>query len=178
MKSRFIMLGLVLLAYGVASKAEPLKVKPGLWETTTVTEKRGSKHPTNLDTLTQEQRDKVEKKLSERVTRETHTVRSCLKAAQIKSGEAFAGGPHKATCTRSYKTQTVSDAVSTIRCSGVNKMTGNIEMHAADEEHMSGKVDMTYGDSGKLQLFTHSEITSVWLKEDCGSARKSKRSPH
>ena len=172
MKIRFIMLGLALLGYGFASKAEPLKVKPGLWETTTVTEKRGAKHPTNLDTLTPEQRDKVEKKLEKQVKKETHTVKSCLKAEQIKSGEAFTGKPHRATCTRDFKTQTANDVVAAISCRGANKMTGNIEMHAVDPEHMSGKVDMTYGDSGKLQLFTHSEITAIWLKDDCGAAAK------
>lgn len=178
MKFRIIVLGLALLGYGFASKAEPLKVKPGVWETTTVTEKSGSR-PTNLDTLTPEQRAKVEKKLAERVKKETNTVKSCLKASQIKSGDAFVGSPHRATCTKSFKKQTASDVVATISCSGTNPMTGNVEMHAADAEHMSGKVDMTYGASGSLQLFSHSEIKAVWLKKDCGSvAGKSGRKPH
>ncbi len=172
MRFKFIVLGLALLGYGVASKAEPLKVKPGLWETTTVTEKRGAKHPTNLDALTPEQRDKVEKKLEKQVKTETHTVKSCMRVEQIRSGEAFTGKLHRATCTKEIKTQTANDVAAAISCRGANSMTGNIEMHAADPEHMSGKVDMTYGASGKLQLFTHSEITAVWLKDDCGVATK------
>lgn len=179
MQFKFIVLGLALLGYGLATKAEPLKVKPGVWETTTVIEKRGAKRPTNLDKLTPEQREKVEKKLAERVKKETHTVKSCLKASQIKSGDAFVGGPHRAICTKTFKTQTANDVVAVINCRGPNPMTGNIEMHAADEEHMSGKVDMTYGASDKLQLFTHSEITAVWLKEDCGAAgKKPQHKPH
>jgi hypothetical protein len=178
MQLKFIVLTLALLGYGFASKAEPLKVKPGVWETTTVTEKSGSR-PTNLDTLTPEQRAKVEKKLAERVKKETHTVKSCLNASRIKSGDAFVGSPHRASCTKSFNTQTASDVVATIGCSGTNPMTGNVAMHAADAKHMSGKVDMTYGSSGKLQLFTHSRITAVWLKEDCSAAgKKSQRKPH
>lgn len=172
MRIESIALYAALLGASIAAQAEPLKVKPGLWETTTVTEKRGAKHPTNLDALTPEQRDKVEKKLEKQVKTETHTVKSCMRAEQIKSGEAFTGKPHRATCTREIKTQTANDVVATINCRGANKMTGNIEMHAADPEHMSGKVDMTYGASGKLQLFTHSEITAVWLKDDCGAAAR------
>ena len=178
MKIRMTVLPLALLAMSIAAQAEPLNVKPGVWETTTVIEKRGAKRPTNLDKLTPEQREKVEKKLAERVKKETHTVKSCLKASQIKNGEAFVGGPHRATCTKKFKTQTSNDVVASISCSGINKMTGNIEMHAADPEHMSGKVDMTYGASGSLQLFTHSEITATWLKADCGAVRKTNRNPH
>jgi hypothetical protein len=178
MKIKITILPLVLLATNIAAQAEPLNVKPGVWETTTVTEKSGSR-PTNLDTLTPEQRVKVEKKLAERVKKETSTVKSCLKASQIKSGDAFVGSPHRATCTKSFKTQTASDVVATISCSGANLMTGNVDMHATDAEHMSGKVDMTYGTSGNLQLFSHSEIKAVWLKEDCGAAgKKSQRKPH
>lgn len=177
MKMKMTVLPL-LLAVNIAAQAEPLNVKPGVWETTTVTEKRGAGKPTNLDQLTPEQRDKVEKKLAHQTKRETHTVKSCLKAEQVKSGAAFTGGPHSSNCKKSYKTRTASDVVASISCSGINPMTGSIEMHAADPEHMSGKVDMTYGDKGSLQLFTHSEITATWVKADCGAVKKSKRSPH
>jgi len=178
MKIKMTVLPLVLLAANIAAQAEPLNVKPGVWETTTVTEKRGAKKPTNLDKLTPEQRDKVEKKLAHQTKRETHSAKSCLKAAQVKSGAAFTGGPHKANCTKAFKKQTASDVVASLSCKGANPMTGNIEMHAADAEHMSGKVDMTYGAKGNLQLFTHSEITATWLKADCGAVRKTNQNPH
>ncbi len=178
MRLKLIVLPLALLGTSFASQAEPLKVKPGIWETTTVIETKGSERPTNLEALTPEQREKVENKLAKRVKKETRTVRSCLKSEQIKSGEAFTGSPHQTVCSKTFKTQTVSDVVATLKCSGANNMTAKIKMHAADEEHISGKVDMTYGDKGKLQLFTHSEITANWLKADCGAVGKSKQKTH
>jgi hypothetical protein len=47
-------------------------------------------------------------------------------------------------------------------------MTGTVKMHAADPEHMSGSVEMTYGSAEGMQLLTRSEIDSQWLKSDCG----------
>src|SRR5512141_2113459 len=114
MKIKMTVLPLVLLATNIAAQPEPLNVKPGLWETTTVTEKRGAQHPTNLDALTPEQRDKVEKKLEKQVKKETHTVQTCLKAKQIRSGETVAGKPHDASYTREVKTLAGNDVDATI----------------------------------------------------------------
>lgn len=171
MKHMLIGLGLVA-GLSASAYAEPLKVKPGLWETTTTTTKKGSKQPTNLDNLTPEQRAKVEADLAKRAKKETNTVTSCLTAAKIKSGEAFVGGSHGNTCTRTFEKQTASDVVANIECRGANKMTGKVSMHAADQEHMNGVVDMTYGPAERMQLITHSEITSRWLKAECGKVNK------
>lgn len=174
MKHLWIGFGLLALA-SVSAHAEPLKVKAGLWETTTTTEKKGSKHPTNLDQLTPEQRAKVEAELAKRAKRETTTTTSCLTASRIKSGEAFIGGGHARACTRTFEKQTASDVAGTIECAGANKMTGKVRMHADDAEHMTGTADMTYGAPERLQLLTHSEIKSRWLKADCG---KVQQNPH
>lgn len=168
MRYRLISLALFSLLGSLAAQAEPLKVKPGLWETTTTTEKKGSKHPTNLDKLTPEQRAKVEKELAARVKRETRTVKSCLREAHIKNGEAFTGNPHRGACSHKFLTQTARDVAASIECRGANKMVGKVEMHAADAEHMTGKIDMTYGASDKLQLLSHSEVSARWLQADCG----------
>ncbi|MEJ2394711.1 MAG: DUF3617 family protein, partial [Candidatus Thiodiazotropha sp.] len=157
---------LLTMASG-ASQAEPLDVKPGLWETTTVVEKRRAKQPTNLDQLTPEQRIKVEAKLAKQVKRETRTFTACLSEASIKSGEAFTGNTHRGACDHEFETQTARNLATTIECRGANKMTGTVEMHAADSEHMSGVVKMIYGPSERMQLLTRSEINSRWIQSSC-----------
>lgn len=170
---KHMLIGLGLLAcVSTLAHAEPLKVKPGLWETTTTTEKKGSKHPTNLDQLTPEQRAKVEADLAKRAKKETTTTTTCLTAARIKNGEAFVGKTHGNACTRTFEKQTASDVVANIECRGANKMTGKVRMHANDPENMNGVVDMTYGDPDRVQLLTHSEIKSRWLKAECGKVDK------
>lgn len=177
MKSLLLAASLLLLMR--PAFAEPLNVKPGLWETTTVTSKQGAQQPTNLDTLTPEQREKVEKKLAERVKTETRTVKSCLKQSQIDSGEAFTGNPHGGACSHEWQTQTASEQVAKINCKGANPMLGKVEMRAEDPEHMAGNIEMTYGAFNKLQLLTRSKISSKWLSSDCGKvANVSPASPH
>ncbi len=169
MELKFIPLSIIILAVSLPVRSEPLNVKPGLWETTTTTEKRGARQPVNLDKLTLDQRTKVEKKLADRVSRETRTVHSCLNAAQIASGETFLGKTHEASCTRTFEARTASGLVANLECTGANKMAGHVELHAVDPERMKGTVDMIYGASDKLQLLTHSDITARWLGSDCGT---------
>lgn len=169
MKRISIAVLLMVIAAG-AAHAEPLMVKPGLWETTTITEKRGNKNPTNLDSLTPEQRLKVEKELASRAKKETHMVISCLKADKINSGEAFLGGGHHSACARKATKQTATDLEGSIDCKGANPMTGTVSMHAKDSEHMTGRIDMIYGPPSRLQLFTRSEVTAKWLGSDCTKA--------
>jgi len=172
MEHKIIVLSLIILALSVPALAEPLKVKPGLWETRTTTERRNARQPSNLDKLNQEQREKVEKKLAENVKKDFRTVQACLSESQIRNGEAFIGKTHQTSCVRTFGTRTSSDLIATVECNGANPMTGSISMHAADQENMNGTVDMTYGVSDKLQLQTHSEITGRWLKADCGDVTR------
>ena len=167
---RYVIFTLCLLplATGVC-RAEYLDVKPGLWETTTTIEKKRAKQPTNLDQLTPEQRLKVLEKLAKQVKKETHKVTACLSEARIKSGEAFTGNTHRGACDHKLETQSANNLVAKIECRGANKMIGTVEMHAADPEHMSGTVKMTYGPSDHLQLLTYSEITSRWIRSNCSA---------
>ena len=176
MKSKFLPIPLILLSLSITAQAEPLKVKPGLWELTTATQKKGANKPTNLDKLTPEQREKVEKKLADQVKKETKSVQACLTDEQIQNGDAFIGKTHQSTCNRTFQTQTASDLTATMECSGANKMAGTVKMHANSPEQLNGTVDMIYGDSGKLQLQTTSEITARWIKSDCGTIATKK--PH
>ena len=103
MNYRILSTPLILLALCITAQAEPLKVKPGIWETTTTTETKRANKPTNLDKLTPEQRAMVEITLENKVKKETKTVQACLSEAQIKSGENFLGKNHQANCKRTFQ---------------------------------------------------------------------------
>jgi hypothetical protein len=167
---------LSLLAIHTTVLATPFQAKPGLWETTTTTERKGARPPANLDQLTPDQRAQVEQQLAEKAKKEahpvTHTAKACLTAQQIQSGEVFARGAINATCTRSVETQTASEQVVNLDCKGGNPMAGKVELHATDAEHMTGSIDMTYGPKEKLQMLAHTDITSHWLGEECGEQGK------
>jgi hypothetical protein len=178
MRYTILTLPLVLLALCITAQAESLNVKTGLWETTTTSVKQGARRPTNLDKLTPEQLAKVEQKLDSQIKKETRTVQSCLNEAQIKSGEAFIGRSHQAFCTYTFLTQTPDDLVANLKCAGANAMTGRVEMHTADPEHMSGIVHMTYGAEDELQLLNRNIISAHWIKSDCGTVTAQNPSDH
>lgn len=169
---RFPLACAVLSLTAIASlHAEPLKVKPGLWETTTQVEKKGGRHPTNLDSLNSEQRAKVERELATRAKKETRTVRSCLRESQILNGEAFLGHtPHRQACSRKVESQTATRMVARLECRGANPMQGQVEMKAPDPEHMNGLATMTYGAPERMQLMTRTEISARWVSADCSAA--------
>lgn len=169
--SAILSLGLLALNIGVVN-AEPLNVKPGLWETTTTIEKKRARQPTNLDQLTPEQRVKVDAMLAQQVKRETHTVTACLSEAKIRSGEAFTGNTHRGACDHEITTQTASELVASVQCHGANQLTGSVTMQAHNPESMTGTVDMTYGPADRLQVLTHSEISSRWIQTDCSQKGK------
>lgn len=175
MKFTSISIPLILLSLNMVAQAEPLKVKPGAWELTTVTEKKNANKPTNLDKLNPEQRDKVEKKLAEQAKKETKTAQACLREEQIKSGEVFIGKTHQGSCTRTFQIQTASDLTATMECSGINKMSGDVAMHADDPEHLKGIVSMIYGNKGEMQMLTTSDITARWIGDDCSKIVNSKK---
>ena len=178
MKSKFLPIPLILLSLSITAQAEPLKVKPGLWELTTATQKKGANKPTNLDKLTPEQREKVEKKLADQVKKETKSVQACLTDEQIQNGDAFIGKTHQSTCNRTFQTQTASDLAATMECSGVNKMSGDVAMHADDPENLKGTLKMLYGNKGEMQMQTTSDITARWLGSDCGTIATKKTGRH
>ena len=157
-----ITIGVSLLTMAMTTgvvRAEPLDVKPGLWETTTTIEKKRAQQPTNLDRLTPEQRAKVEAKLAHQVKRET-------------------GNAHRGACDHTFETQTSQDLIAAVECRGANKMVGTVKMHADDPEHMSGIVEMTYGPADRMQLYSRSVIESRWIRSDCGVASGSEVSGH
>lgn len=164
---------LVLAATGLAARSEPLKLRPGLWETTTVTEKSGAHKPGNLDQLTPEQRAKVEAQLAARAKKESHVVRSCMSESQLRSAEAFLGRGRQHGCTRQIETQTAGELVARLECrGGANPMQGRVEMHAVDERTLRGRAEMTYGAADRMQLLTRSEISARWLGAQCAAPAK------
>lgn len=160
-------LGLAVIAGMVAgvAQAEPLKVKPGLWEVTTRVSDGKVKTPTNLDKVKPELRDKVMEKL--KAQHEKVMVRqSCLTKAQLDKGDAFMGGSHHQGCKNKAVKQTAKEWVTQMECSGKLSSKGEIRMQAVDPETMTGTVTMT-AKSGEQTKTTTSTLSSKWLGDDC-----------
>lgn len=150
--------------------AEPLKVKPGLWEITTTVSHGEVKMPPNINQLTPEQRVKVEKKLAER-NQQVMVKQSCLTKAQLDKGDAFMGGSHHQGCSSKAVSQTAKEWVTAMECTGKFNSKGEIRIQAEDTEHMSGTITMTTKDGAKENT-TKSSLTSKWVGADCSAVTK------
>ena len=162
-------LGLAVVAGMVAgaAQAEPLKVKPGLWEITTRVSDGKVKVPTNIDKVPAEQREKVMEKL--KAQHEKVMVRqSCLTRAQLDKGDAFMGGSHHQGCKNKAVSQTAKEWVTKMECRGKFNSDGEIRMQAVNPETMTGTVTMT-AKSGEQTKTTTSTLSSKWLGEDCSA---------
>jgi len=165
-----ILIGLLLWAGIAQSWAEPLQVKPGLWEVTTQSTIRSSGMPDSikLDKMTSEKRAQVEKMLAERDKPRTSTVRSCLRKEQIDSGSGFTGGQHHQGCTQKEGLRTAHEWTTDLECSGRANVAGRIQVKAPDAAHMNLHIEMKTV-VGKVERVTTSEVTSKWLGADCSS---------
>ena len=147
--------------------AEPLKVKPGLWEITTKVNRGEVVLPPNINQLTPEQRVKVEAKLAER-NQQVSVKQSCLTKEQLDKGEAFMGGGHHQGCSNKAVSQTGKEWVTAMECSGKIKAKGEIRIKAEDNEHMAGTITMTTKNGDKEDTMK-SSLASKWLGADCSS---------
>lgn len=173
MKTTVTGIALVALAASGLVSAEPLKVRPGLWENTTIQQLGNpAPKPTNLDQLTPEQRAKVEKQLAERGQKRSVT-KACLTQAQIERNDAFLGGQQHHACKRIPETQSASEWVTKIECSGKAAAAGEVRISAPDDRHMNATITMT-AKNGAKQRTTRSEVQARWLGEDCAAAKLSR----
>jgi hypothetical protein len=162
-----------VFAAGAIASAEPLKVKPGLWENTTIAQRDiAASRPTNLDQLTPEQRAKVEQQLAARNQQRTVT-KACLTQAQIEKNDAFMGGAQHHACKRISVAQTASEWVTKIECSGKAAAAGEVRISAPDEQHMNASIVMT-AKNGPKERTTRSEVQARWLGADCAAAKVSR----
>ena len=162
-------LGMTLMAgmLAGAAQAEPLKVKPGLWEITTRVGSGEVKTPTNIDKVPPEQRALVMKKL-EQQHQKVMVRQSCLTKAQLDKGDAFMGGSHHQGCKNKVVSQTAKEWVTQMECSGNFNSKGEIRMQAVNPETLTGTVTMTTK-SGEKTNTTKSNLTSKWLGDDCSA---------
>ncbi len=170
MKRTILGLAVVAGLTAGAAVAEPLKVKPGLWEITTTNSHGEVKTPPNIDQLTPEQRAKVMKKLAER-NQQVMVKQSCLTKEQLVKGDAFKGGSHHQGCNNKVVSQSAKEWVTAMECTGKFESKGEIRIQAKDEEHMTGTITMTTKD-GKKENTTRSSLESKWLSADCSPLTK------
>lgn len=155
------------------SGLKPLNIKPGLWESTRTIKTAGAMPiPTELlNRLTPEQRARMEERMKARsaghsnTTTEKHCVtKEDLEKDRLKLAEAK-------ECTTTVLNSTSTSVKARLVCDteGMHA-TGNLELVAADPEHLNGSYHSTMNGNGHT-MNVEGTWTSKWLSASCGNSR-------
>src|SRR5579864_185551 len=131
MKSAFCALILAAGAVRGADDVTPLNLKPGLWETTTVSERSGmpSIPQDKLEKMLPEQRARIEAMMSNKGA--TTTRQSCRTDKDLRP---FVDGSN-ASCKQTIVTSTGTRQEVKMECTNA---TGTVTIEAKDSEHVTG----------------------------------------
>jgi hypothetical protein len=167
-------LGTLILAAAVSRAADltPLNLKPGLWETTTISE-RGSMPgmpaipPEKLAAMPPEARARVEAQMKSLSAPTTSTRQSCRTDKDLRS---FHDDNNK-SCKQTIVTSTGTRQEMKMECNmSGNPGTGTVTVEAKDPEHVNGLVVMHMTSSGH-NIDMKITINAKWLSSSCGDVK-------
>lgn len=147
----------------LATSAERLNIKLGLWEITAVTQMSGMPPLPRelLDKLTPQQRATM---AAEANTPDKDTNRECITAKDLE--QPFQAGSAK-SCKQSIVATTRTTQEVRFICSGEQKGSGVLRISTPTPETMSGTMDLKFGE-GADAFTIKGRLSGRWLSADCG----------
>jgi hypothetical protein len=164
-------LSIVILTAGAALAADnvtPLNVQPGLWETTSVTERSGvlpipAEAPAKMPP---EQRARFEAQFKSAPT--TTTKQSCFTPEEVAKG--FGWNNTDKSCRQTIITSSGSKQELKWECDGAQKGSGSMKIEAPDSSHVNSLINITMGVNGR-EMTMKITNTAKWLSNSCGDVK-------
>ena len=171
MKIQWLVAGLFGLSCAVSGvvTAEPLGVKPGLWEMIHFSKSSGMPAipPEVMAQMTPEQRARIEKALAAQSGAPTiQTLQSCVTKKKLERSfapDARSGKDCKHTVISSSRQKQEIH----MECAGRGKSGGDLRIEAITPERIKGEFHMVSGDPAH-PMNIRMEIVGKWLGADCG----------
>ncbi len=160
---------LTAVAACAADSITPLSANPGLWETTSVTERSGMP-PIPADALAKmppDQRARIEAQFASKPT--TDTKQSCITKEDVAKGFGLDKGIAQ-SCKRTIVTSTASKLEVKWECTGEQAGSGTMKVEAVDSSHVNALIQMTMGAQGhvmNMKVTTNARR----LGDDCGNVK-------
>jgi Spy/CpxP family protein refolding chaperone len=174
MKINYI-LGIVLSGATLAMAAtkvmaEPLDIKPGLWQMTV----RGEMHgmppipEEQLKGMSPQQRAAIENMMAESAKPHTREIKQCITQEDLnKSEDLFTSDQPGMQCDNKLSKHSSSSMTGTINCTkDGTRTTGDYSYIAKDREHVTGKVSMTIS-NGRNTMTTIGTMSGHWIGAEC-----------
>jgi hypothetical protein len=156
---------LLLIVIGGCALAQTinLEARPGLWETTTVTQSAGMPA---IDTskMPPEAQKRMAEMMSKQRAPQTHTSRSCMTKEKLQKDMFM--DDRQASCKRTILTNTRSSVEVKVECTNEKaNMTGVFHLDAVNRENVKGSMKM----QGPVNI--DMTMTSKWISDDCGDKK-------
>ena len=167
-----LLASLILAGVMTNAMAEPLNIKPGLWQMTV----RGEMHgmppipEENLKSMTAQQRAAIEKMMAESAKPHTREIKQCITQDDLNRSEnLFNSDQPGMKCNNKLSKHSSSGMTGTIDCTrDATRATGDFRYQAKDREHITGKVSMTIS-NGTNTMTTTATMSGRWLGAECGA---------
>jgi hypothetical protein len=158
-----------------AEKVQPLNVKLGLWEMTTVVNTAGMPplSPEAMARMTPEQRAQTEERLKSRPNGKPNArstmKRDCVTKEKLERAAGFV--ENRRNCKRTIVASTDTRLAMQIECLEERGRTkGTFQLEAPNPETVAGRLHMTTtGSDRKMEI--DSNFKGKWIAESCGDAK-------
>lgn len=140
------LLGLLTLAAGAAAGAEPLNIKPGLWNMSTTTALSGSMlPPALLAQMSPEQRARIEASLKQQGAKgHAGSSKTCVTKEDLARGSVHTDpAADQKDCRYQVASQTATHMETHFQCTGQAARAGEMKFDAVSPEQIKGAIQVT-----------------------------------
>jgi Spy/CpxP family protein refolding chaperone len=169
-----ILASVILAGASTNAMAEPLDIKPGLWQMTI----RGEMHgmppipEDQLKNLSPQQRAAIENMMAESSKPHTREIQQCITQEDLnKSENLFNSDQTGMKCNNKLTKHSSKSMTGTIDCTrNGTRTTGDFTYEAKDREHVTGKVSMTIT-NGTNTMTTVGAMSGHWIGAECAKGQ-------
>lgn len=153
---------------GLAWAAEPLNIKPGLWEMSTTTQMSGAMMPPDiLARMPPEQRARMEAMLKQRGVgpgAKPNINKTCVTREDLLRGSVRAEREQDKNCQYRVVTQTATHMETHFHCTGDPARDGEMKMEAVSPDEFKGAIQVSTP-NGKVNVMLHGHWLGACSKE-------------
>ena len=164
-----VALAAVVLGAVLVAQTPALDIKLGLWESSVTIGMDGL--PPGIDTskMTPEQKAQIAAAMKGALSGKTITEKTCLKKEDFQTDAFMANQPDGMKCKRTMVTNTRTEYVADLTCTGDRPMTGRVSIQAANNATFKGTMQMTSTQRGGMNM--NMAMAGKWLSADCGTVK-------
>ena len=158
------------MGHGLGAQAQvpALDLKFGLWENTIVTSV--AMPPMDTSKMSPQQAAQMAEAMKGMSGDKTMTDKSCLKKEDLAKSDFMMPNGANMTCNRTVTTNTKTQYIADVTCTGQQQLTGHIAIDAQSSAGFTGSMKMVSAAQGRTVNMSM-KMTGKYLGADCGTVK-------